>query len=359
MKIYSNKKIYFLKESLPDFCEIMFNDYFSKLFLINNKINAIFIRSNEKITNELLKGTSVEFIATATSGTDHIESGIPHYSAPGSNANSVAEYVIFSICKYLDITNKKTINSKIGIIGFGNIGKLVAHYSHLLGIEVLVNDPPLKDQKFDFPKYVQYADLVEIFGSCDIITNHVPLNKFGNYPTQNLIDRNLLELMQPNSLFIHSSRGGIVNQSDLKELLNNKTIFLAIDVWDNEPLFDVEIARKAMLATPHIAGYSYDGKIKASIQVLEHFRNHFGIEVNFSLLQNELLDETKKSISHFNNTNEIMNTLDYFRGFSNDNIDFTNFNANNEEEIKSYFIEFRSNYPNRREVLHIPKQFLK
>lgn len=356
MKIYLNRNIYFIRDSLPDFIKILYTNDFSGSFLRENQIKAIFIRSNEKITHQLLEGTNVEFIATATSGTDHIEPGIPHYYAPGSNANSVAEYVIFSICKYLNIINEKPTNKRIGIIGYGNIGRLVAYYCHQLGFQIFVNDPPLKDIGYDFPEYITYSELKDIFENCHIITNHVPLTKSGDYPTFNLIDRYLLKLISDNSLFVHTSRGGIVNQNDLTHEFNNKKVFLAIDVWENEPYFDLELVKMAMLATPHVAGYSYDGKIKASKQVLQHFENHFGIDVDFTILNNELEKSKRTDINEFNNINELCNLLDSVRKFSEDKIEFSKFGINDKEQIKSYFIEFRANYPHRSEVLLLPNE---
>jgi len=354
MKIYSNKKIIFLKESLPNFCEIIDTNDFTKKFLIDNEIEAIFIRSNEIITKELLNGTSIKFIATATSGTDHIEDGIPHYSAPGSNANSVAEYVMFAILKYINYRKLNINKIKIGIIGFGNIGKLVAYYSHSLGLNIIINDPPLKDNGFVFPNYCQYAELPEIFKQCDIITNHVPLTFSGNYPTKNLINSSLLELIKPNSLFIHTSRGSVVNELDLLKVINKKYLYLAIDVWENEPKVNIQLASKSMLATPHIAGYSYDGKILASMMVLKHFQNHFGYQVNFEKLQNELQTSTKLMIDKIDNTIELEKLLDNSRGFTKDSNDFLDLIKINSQQIESSFISFRANHPNRREVLQSP-----
>lgn len=354
MKIYSNKKIYYLRESLPNFCKIIDTDYFSKNFLIENNIESIFIRSTEKITKELLNYTKVKFIASATSGTDHIEQDIPHYSAPGSNANSVAEYVLYSISKFINSCSININKLKIGIIGYGNIGKLVAHYTKKLGLKVLVNDPPLKDANYNFPDFLKYAKLNNIFEQCNIITNHIPLTNSGQYPTKNLIDKKLLYLINPNSLFIHTSRGGVVNQSDLLNAIKSKNIFLAIDVWENEPGFDLELARLAMLATPHIAGYSYDGKIKASIMVLQHFQNHFGIDVNYSILNRELQEDSKINIENVSNIYDIEKLLDNSREFNKDNINKIEFQIDDTEAIRDYFIKFRKNHPERRELIKPP-----
>lgn len=357
MNIYVNKKINLIKQSLPEWINVNNMTELNKNYLIDNQIRAMFIRSNEKITKELIQDTLVEFIATATSGTDHIEEGVKHYSAPGSNANSVAEYVIYSISKYLNKIKSENKHFKLGIIGYGNIGKLVAYYANQIGFEIFVNDPPLKDDNFVFPSFCKHVDLAEIFEGCSIITNHVPLTFSGKYPTFNLINKDLLKLVQPNSLFIHTSRGGIVNQLDLIEAIRNQNLFTIIDVWDNEPLFDIELAKLAFMATPHIAGYSYDGIIKASIIVLQHFKNHFGIDVNINFQLDELNKREKKSIEEFKDLFELEQLLNEKRRFIEDNIDYSLIRENDIESKKSYFINYRANYPKRYELLKVPNEY--
>lgn len=350
MKIYSNDKILFLDKVLPKDIEVFHTNKLTQKFLINNKIQALLIRSNEKITHSLIDGTAVEFIATATSGFDHIEEGISFYYAPGSNANSVAEYVVFAITKYIALKNLEVDKLTIGVIGYGNIGKLVARYAQELGIKVLINDPPLKKAGFEFPSNYQYAELEYIFQKCNIITNHVPLTYRSEFATFNLINKDLLEHIMDNSLFIHTSRGEVVDLENLKQISKQKNLVLAIDVWHNEPKFDLDLAGMCMLATPHIAGYSYDGKIKATIAVLEHFQKHFNLNLDFSLLKNELLKTTKRKVKDFETILELSNYIDQHRKFSWDCEEFLQ-SYRKTKNTEDVFVKFRKKYPNRYECL--------
>ncbi len=356
MNIYFNQNIPFVSESLSDSCICYTNSHIDNQYLINNNIKALFIRSNEKITPELLKNTDIDFIVTATSGTDHISQGIKHYSIPGANANSVAEYVVFSVSKYLIANSLNPINLTIGIIGYGNIGKLVAYYANQMGIKVLINDPPLLDEGGVFPNYVQHVSLDQILIQSNIITNHIPLTKDGKYPTYNLLDYNKLRLIEPNSLLVHSSRGGIIDEEALKAIAVEKHLTLAIDVWSNEPQIDLDLLKLAMFATPHLAGYSYNGKIKASFIALNYFEKHTGIIPNYSILENEFhqikIDET----TDFSNINDLYTKLDKYRKFSEDNLKFREIVEQNTDSCADTFKLIRKNYPKRYESLKPPRE---
>jgi erythronate-4-phosphate dehydrogenase len=326
--------------------------------LKNNSINHLFIRSTVKANEKLLEGTNVVFIATATSGIDHLDleylkkKGIAYFSAAGSNANSVAEYVIYSILKWSLLDGFSRLKSKtIGIIGFGNIGKIVAQYCNLLGLKVLVNDPPLLDMNFQFPDYVTYCELDELFKNSDIITNHVPLTLSGIYKTKYLINYQQLNLMRSNSLFIHTSRGGVVDEKALSEILTKKQLFLAIDVWENEPDFNVNLASVALIATPHLAGYAYDAKIKGSIQVLKHFENFTNITPDYKLLLNELQTNNIEIIKNFDDVSKVFQILKTKRCFENDYEIFKATFGLSIDKRKQFFIDFRKNYPIRRESI--------
>jgi erythronate-4-phosphate dehydrogenase len=324
--------------------------------LIKHSVEALFIRSTIKVYRELLEGTKVRFIATATSGIDHLDtnylnkSSIAYFSAPGSNANSVAEYVIFAILKWHLLTNLDLKEKRIGIIGFGNIGKLVAKYCNNFGIEIFVNDPPLVKENFQFPEYVKIVTLDEIFENCHIITNHVPLTFEGEFPTNYLISADLLNKIEEDSLFIHTSRGSIVEEAALRNLMSEKKMHLAIDVWENEPNFDSFLARNAILATPHLAGYSYDGKLKGTQMVLKHFEDFFGIEADYSRIDQEMSMYNKSNLN-FASPLEIFKILRSRRAFETDVHNFLEFVDLNDEEKEKAFFETRNNYPKRRESL--------
>lgn len=267
---YIDQNIPLLADSLSGYYEVkeFYGDSLNNEILVDSKAELLVSRSNLKISDVLLKNTNVKYYASATSGSNHVDfnylndKGIENFIAKGCNANSVAEYVIYNISKLISFEGLK--NKTIGIIGFGNIGKLVAKYCNILGIKVLVNDPPLFDDNFPFPDFVQYSSLKEIFTKSDIVTNHVPLTNSGDYPTQYLINEKLINKIKPSSIFIHASRGGVVEES---ALLKRDDLNLIIDVWEDEPDYNNDLANKALISTPHIAGHSRNGKLNASIMI--------------------------------------------------------------------------------------------
>lgn len=253
--------------------------------LISNNCELLFARSTTQIDESLLKGTKVHYLATVTSGIDHLdtnylyENDIYFASALGSNANGVAEFVLLSVFDWLisnniDITHLSNYKKlKIGIIGFGNVGKKVGFYLHKLGCEIYVNDPILKEVNYQFPNYVTYLELDDILKHCDIITNHVPLtNKDeSKYPTFNLLNKSNLNLLKQNNCFIHSSRGGVVNEYDILEISKNKDISLYFDVWENEPSINSNLKDVCKIATPHIAGHTINSKLNGVKMILRNF----------------------------------------------------------------------------------------
>lgn len=358
MIAFADPHIPFLQEALSGKVDVRIinKSEISRENLIKNNVEALFIRSTIKVYRDLLEGTNVKFLATATSGVDHVDlnyilkSKIKFVSAPGSNANSVAEYVIFSILKWHLLTGNELKGKKIGIVGFGNIGKLVAKYSEYLGLQILINDPPLVEQNFKFNNKYFITDLSTILTSCDIVTNHVPLTLAGKYTTNKLFNSKNLQELNEGALFIHTSRGKVVDEKPLKELITSKNIHLAIDVWENEPIFDSFLAKNSLLATPHLAGYSYDGKIKGSMQVLKEFAEFFNIEPDFSRILKELSQVDKSDFSH-SNPIEIFKVLRSRRAFETDAHLFLEQVDLPDNDKEKAFIEIRQSYPKRRESL--------
>ncbi|OGU59487.1 MAG: hypothetical protein A2X64_08195 [Ignavibacteria bacterium GWF2_33_9] len=359
MVVFADQNIPYLREALDGKVDVRIagKNEFSKENLIKNNVKALFIRSTVKVFRELVEGTPVEFIATATSGTDHIDTeyldsiSLSYFSAPGSNANSVAEFVIFSILKWNLLTEYDLSQNKIGIIGFGNIGKLVAQYSYLMGFKVLVNDPPLEKEGYVYPDYVTRASLDKIFESCDVITNHVPLTYTGEFPTFHLINEVLLSKIKQDSLFIHTSRGGVVAEEALTSLLEENRIHLSIDVWEHEPIFNSYLAKNALLALPHLSGYSYDGKLKGALTCLNHFKNHFGIDPETSFIE-KLIEDNRRVKLNFQAPISIFKLLRSRRFFETDVHSFLEFVDMQDDEKEKAFLELRRNYPKRRETLY-------
>jgi erythronate-4-phosphate dehydrogenase len=233
--------------------------------------NLLMVRSITRVDRALLHGSSVRFVGTATIGTDHVdlaylrEAGIGFSAAPGSNANSVAEYITAALLTLADRQGKPLAGRSLGIVGVGNVGSRVAVKAQALGMRVLLNDPPLRRATGD-PKYLPLDDLI----GCDFITFHVPLEKQGPDATRHLVNHSFLRRMRPDAVLINSSRGAIADNAALLAALSGGRLSAAVlDVWEGEPNISPELLRRAAIATPHIAGYSYDGKVNGTEMIYQ------------------------------------------------------------------------------------------
>jgi erythronate-4-phosphate dehydrogenase len=245
--------------------------------------DILLVRSVTRVGAELLAGSKVRFIGTATIGFDHIDveylsrNKIGFASAPGSNANSAAEYVIAAL---LEIGQRDDIDledKSIGIIGAGNVGSRVAKKAAALGIKVYLNDPPLQRQTGD-PKYLAIG---ELFG-CDFITLHTPLTFEGIDKTFHLADEKFFKLLKKRCVFFNTSRGRVVDSMALKTAIRaGRLRAVVLDVWENEPNIDTELLRMVDIGTPHIAGYSLDGKIAGMIMIYKAACEYFGLEPKY------------------------------------------------------------------------------
>jgi erythronate-4-phosphate dehydrogenase len=240
--------------------------------------DALFIRTRTHINKELLEGSNVRFVATATIGFDHIDQdfcrqkGIHWTSCPGCNAQAVCDYVeeaIATLPPRLLASSPLTI----GIVGYGHVGKLVAQMAQRRGYKVLLSDPPLGIG----------APLTDIAPQCDVLTFHTPLTFDGEYPTYHLCDENILRLCKPGTLIINAARGGIIDEQALLSTLNIQhstlNIKIAIDCWENEPNLNQELLKHVDLASFHIAGYSIQGKMNASEMCLRAFCEFFSLPI--------------------------------------------------------------------------------
>ncbi len=244
--------------------------YIDDVFITNESLadyEILLIRSTTKINESLLVNSNIKFIGSATAGINHIDTNyltsnnIYWDYAPGCNSSAVTHYVLAAVAQLLEI-NKLNYDSKIGIIGYGNIGKKVSYYLKLLGFEVFINDPLIDDNNL--------VDLNTVL-RCDLISLHIPFTERGKYKTHNLINENELALLN-NKILINTSRGGIVNE---KALLAQDTICYIADVWENEPTPSKQIVDKALISTPHIAGYSKEGKINGTKMIVAALVKYF------------------------------------------------------------------------------------
>ena len=256
--------------------------------------DILLVRSVTQVNQELLQDTSVRFVGSATIGTDHVDldylsqRNIQFSNAPGCNAQGVAEYVLTSIAYWAERRAIDLNSIKVVIIGAGNVGSRVAKVFETLGINYILNDPPLAEQG-DSRAFVE----LEQIQKCDVVTCHVPLEKLGKYATYHLIDEAFLDAMPENSLLINSSRGAVLDNSAAVEVKRaGKAIDYILDVWEGEPDVNLDLLEQTLIATPHIAGYSQEGKIRGTYQLYQAFNQWQGLEDRISL--DELLPDAPK-----------------------------------------------------------------
>jgi len=230
--------------------------------------DVLLVRSITKVDKSLLEGSNVRFVGTATIGKDHIdleylkESNIAFSDAAGCNAHAVKEYVFTALAGVLSERKKQFKDLSIGIIGAGNVGSKIAYCANVLGMEVIINDPPLK-RKTGNNIYQELNDALK----ADIVTLHVPLNKEGTDKTFHLLDYERLNGLKDNCILLNSSRGSVVDNNALEKLIEKKNFTVILDVWENEPELNSVLLQKVYLGTPHIAGYSYEGKVNGTTMI--------------------------------------------------------------------------------------------
>ena len=280
LKIVADDKIPFLRGALEPYAEIT---YLPGGKITRNDLlhaDALITRTRTKCNAELLDGTAVKFIATATIGYDHIDTaycrahGIAWTNAPGCNSGSVMQYITSLLLRYSLKTGRRLKEMTLGIVGVGNVGSKVAKAAKLLGMEVLLNDPPRERQE----GAGKYSPLDAILEKSDIITFHVPLIRTGSDATFHLADRSFFERASKQPFLINSSLGKVVDNAALKEALKTgKLRGAALDVWENEPEIDLGLLNLLDYATPHIAGYSADGKANGTSMSVNALASFFAL----------------------------------------------------------------------------------
>ena len=316
--------------------------------------DILLVRSITRVNSDLLDGSSVKFVATATIGTDHIDPdylasrGIGFSSAPGSNANSVAEYVVAALLA-LGKKHKFTLEGKsIGIAGVGNVGSRVEKKVRALGMNPVLNDPPLARKTGDR----KYRPLDEIF-DCDFITFHTPLTHEGEDKTYHLADESFFAALKETAYFINTSRGAVVETAAIRNALSHRKIAGAVlDVWENEPDIDPELLLKVDLSTPHIAGYSYDGKVAGMIMIYNAACDFFGIDPSFTandFLPEPEVDRIVIDPAAGDEQTIIHDTVQSIYVINRDDFNTREILIVEPQKRGKWFDDLRKNYPVRRE----------
>ena len=287
MKIVIDADIPFIKGVFEPYCQVLYlkgGDFTKELV---KDADALIIRTRTQCNQALLEGSNVKFIATATIGYDHIDTdycrqaGITWTNAPGCNASSVAQYLQSSLLLLQRDKGFELKNKTIGIVGVGNVGRKVAEVAKQLGMRVLLNDPPRQAAEGD----ESFCSLQQLAEECDVITFHTPLNKVGCYKSYHLADEDFFFHLKRTPYIINSSRGEVVDTASLLTALAAGRVKDAIiDTWEYEPCISRELMEVAYIATPHIAGYSADGKANATRMSLEALCHFFHINTEFEIL---------------------------------------------------------------------------
>lgn len=285
MKIVADKNILCVENSFGHYGELCLLDgrNIQREDLLD--ADALLVRSVTAVNESLLRGTSINFVGTATSGSDHIDleylqnNKIHFADARGSNANAVVDYC-FAALAYADLTQKIDLeNCQVGIIGGGKVGGLFAAKLGALDISCRVCDPPLAMLQAAQlgEEQAQYCTLDESL-QCDVVSLHVPLTKFGAFPTENMLDKVTLGLLKNNALLINSCRGEVIDELALQDILSaGRELNCVLDVWQGEPDVSACSVELADIATPHIAGYSQEAKTAATGHLIEAFQQHFNV----------------------------------------------------------------------------------
>lgn len=248
--------------------------------------DALLVRSVTKVNQNLLRGSKVKFVGSATIGTDHVDTSylqaknIAFASAPGCNADAVADYVLSALSYLYEQKGVAWLNASIGIVGYGNVGSKVYGRLDKLGCQLKVHDPFKKITDKTLNQVAAKFVSIEEIMSCDIVILHTPLTKTGAHPTQGMISTDLLNKLSTGACIISAGRGGVIDEVALlaryKEL--DGDLSLVFDVWMNEPLIDLSIMDMVDIATPHIAGYSLQGREKGTWMIYQAFCQFFDIQ---------------------------------------------------------------------------------
>jgi erythronate-4-phosphate dehydrogenase len=280
IKIIADDKIPFLKGALEPYAEVVYlpGKMIDRKAVMN--ADALLIRTRTKCTETILKGTSVKFIGTATIGFDHIDTryceknNIFWTNAPGCNSSSVQQYITAALMKMSSEFRFSLKDKTLGIVGVGNVGSKVEKIARAMGMNVMLNDPPRARREGD----KNFELLGNLLYEADIITVHVPLNIVGEDKTYHLFNEKSFKKMKKGAWFINSSRGEVTDTQALKKVLEaGKLAGAVIDVWENEPDIDLDLMAKSFIATPHIAGYSTDGKANGTAMVVNSLCSHFNL----------------------------------------------------------------------------------
>ncbi|WGT35851.1 4-phosphoerythronate dehydrogenase PdxB [Pseudomonas atacamensis] len=316
--------------------------------------DVLLVRSVTNVNRALLDGSKVRFVGTCTIGTDHLhldyfnEAGICWSSAPGCNARGVVDYVLGSLMTLAEIEGADLTQRTYGVVGAGEVGGRLIKVLKRLGWNVKVCDPPRQAAEGG-----EYVSLEQIIEQCDVISLHTPLTRSGNDATWHLFDQQRLQQLKQGAWLINAARGPVVDNVALREvLLEREDLQAVLDVWEKEPEVDPALAELCVLATPHIAGYSLDGKQRGTAQIYQAYCAFIGQPAAIAL--SDLLPATWLSeVSLHADSDPAWALAMLCRGVYDprrDDADFRRSLVGNVAEQRAAFDVLRKQYPVRREI---------
>ena len=283
MKVIVDKKIPFINGVLERYAEVVYCEGRDITRDIVRDADALIVRTRTKCDRALLEGSSVRFIASATIGFDHIDTkyceagNIFWTNAAGCNSSSVQQYIAAALFHLADRDRFELAGKTMGIVGVGNVGTKVANLCKAIGMRTLLNDPPRERREGS----KDFVSLETVIRNSDIISFHVPLNPDGVDKTYHLVDEKLLGSFRRDQILINASRGEVVDGDALKWALKNKMLTdCVLDVWEHEPEIDRELLGLVGIVTPHIAGYSADGKANGTAMSVQAFGRFFKLDLH-------------------------------------------------------------------------------
>ena len=293
LKIVADDKIPFLKGVLDPFVDIVYLPGSPITAVDVADADAIFTRTRTHCNEVLLHQSRVRLIVTATIGYDHIDidyceaNGIRWVNAPGCNSSSVQQYITTALLVLAKEKNWTLADMTLGVIGVGNVGSKVAKAAVALGMHVLLNDPPRAEKEGN----AAFTPLYKLLEQSDIVTCHTPLKKEGPYPTYHLSSHDFFNQMKNGAVYINTSRGAVTDSEALKQAVQSLSVVAGLtrnhpklstcilDVWEREPQINLELLEHAFIGTPHIAGYSADGKANGTAVCVREFCRFFGLDI--------------------------------------------------------------------------------
>ena len=358
MKIVADENIPFVREIFGPLGDVLCVSGRQMSADVITDADVLLVRSVTKVNERLLSDSSVRFVGTATIGTDHVDQEylssreITFVSAAGSNSNSVAEYVITAILVLAEKYGWELQDKTLGIIGVGNIGSNIEKKAPALGLKVLPNDPPLQRETGD----KRFVSLARVLEEADIITCHVPLTRSGPDATWHLFDREKLGRLGPGTVLINSSRGAVVDNESLKEQLKKgKSGPVVLDVWENEPGINTELLDQVAIGTPHIAGYSLDGKVNGSVMLYQKLCKFLGTEVTSQidrLLPTPPVPTIELDVTGKTDQQLLAQAMTRIYDIMGDDGRLREITTLTNSEKGRYFDDLRKNYPVRREAFN-------